>query len=76
MLRIIKSLATVVVAMVMVIAAGLGIVAYGVLSQSDHATTNRSSTGVGMTFDGRFGIDLGGVVIPFDGSSPRFGIGF
>lgn len=36
-----------------------------------------SSGGVGMTYGGKLGIDIGGgFVIPFDGSSPGFGFEF
>jgi len=33
-------------------------------------------SGYGMTYGGKPGFDMGGIVIPFDGSSPSMGFGF
>jgi uncharacterized membrane protein len=43
-------------------------------TQIQKDTVEDNSTGIGMTVGGKVGIDLGGIVIPFDGSGP--GIGF
>lgn len=35
------------------------------------------SSGIGMTYNGKVGIDMGGgFVVPFDGSAPGMGMGF
>lgn len=42
-----------------------------------HYNESSSGSGIGMTYGGKIGFDMGGgLVIPFDGSSPGFGFGF
>lgn len=61
------------------VAIGFGLSACGntgTTSNSDNTTVDTDS-GIGITYGGKTGIDLGGgLVLPFDGSSPNLGFGF
>lgn len=41
------------------------------------STTVDTDSGIGMTYGGKTGIDIGGgLILPFDGSGPSLGFGF
>lgn len=58
--------------------AALAVVGVLALSACDSGEPSApgDGTGVGMTYGGKTGIDVGGVVIPFDGSPAQPGFGY
>lgn len=59
------------------IAALLLVVALGACDESGAPAPANDPGGVGMTYSGKIGIDLGGgLVMPYDGSSVGLGYGF